>query len=350
MKACKDIGVGVVGLGMGARVLTVNRDPDSRLVVRGLCDRNRRLLAARQSDANGAYATTDYDALLARKDIDVIGIFTPDRMHCRQILRALDAGKHVMVTKPMVNTMEEAADVIRAVQHSGRKLLVAQTQRWRPAQMAAKKLLDSGRLGNPVFVQADYVHDMRPVLARTPWRRDAKEKIWLVGAACHPIDLVQWYAGDVAEVCAYANDGGTLAARQGPNNFVLNLKFTGGAIGRIAALFGVIHPPENPAPFSLFCTRGTVVDSRVTLDCPPDSCEEQALDLDEFNTGGPGHAGEIGRCMRHFEDCILTDRDVLVDAVQAAKTTAVSWAARRSLETGRPEQPAAIVPPVKASC
>ncbi len=332
----REIGLGVVGLRMGKSALGINRDPTCRLGVRAVCDIDEDLLHKRAREYEVGFATRDYRQLLERRDIEAVAIYTPDQLHCDQILMALEAGKHVVVTKPMVNTLDEARKVIETVRRSGRKLLVGQTRRFEPSLMAAKALFDRGTLGDAVFVQAGYVHDMRPVLARTDWRKDPANKIWLVGAACHPLDLVQWFAGDVAEVSAIANEGGSLRGRPGPHNFSLNLLFKNGAIGRVVALFGVIHPDGDLTPFTLCGTRGSLVGMRYTVARPPHGYE--AFDLEVPEAEGAGHGGETVRCLRHFADCLEHGRPPLIDATRAARTVAVGHAAMKALETGRAEK------------
>ncbi len=104
MAKSKDIGVGVLGLGMGRQVLNINKVDESRQKVIGLCDIDEDLLGATADEFGVGLKTTRYEELLACADIDVIGIYTPDKNHCGEILAALDAGKHLIVTKPMVNT------------------------------------------------------------------------------------------------------------------------------------------------------------------------------------------------------------------------------------------------------
>src|SRR5690242_16572858 len=100
----KTLGIGLVGLGFGKQVLSINADADSALTVRGVCGRRSAATAEVQAQYGIPFATTDYAQLLARDDIDIIGIFTPDHCHCEQIMAALAAGKHVVVTKPMVTS------------------------------------------------------------------------------------------------------------------------------------------------------------------------------------------------------------------------------------------------------
>lgn len=331
----KDIGIGVIALGLGRQVLQVNHDDRSRMVVTGICDLDERKLADCAAKHGVGFATTRYQELLVRDDIQVMAVYSPDHLHCEQILAALEAGKHVVVTKPMVNTMDEAERVIDAVRRSGKKLMIAETDRFVPEHLAAKGLVDSGKLGEPIFVEKDYVHDMRPVLT-TPgrdWRNDPEKKSWLVGAACHAIDLVRWFGGDVEEVSAYANDKDVLGTRRGHNNFVLNLKFGNGALGRVLALFGVVRPPGALGGFAFCGTKGSIVGTRVSLDGPEGVTE---TDLEVEAEASAGHGGETARILAHLEDCIVNDSNPMLDAVQGAKTLAVSLAALESIEAGRP--------------
>jgi len=335
------IGIGIIGLGMGRHVLHVNEDDGSRFVVRGICDLDMEKLRDCAAAHEIGFVTSDHSELLQRDDIQLIGVYSPDHLHCEHILAALAAGKHVIVTKPMVNTMEEAERVIAAIRESGKKLLVAQTQRFRPEHLAVQELLASGKLGDLIFVQTGYVHDMRPVLA-TPgrdWRRDPSKKDWLVGAACHAIDLALWYGGEVAEVSAHANSGGVLEGREGHNNFVINLVFENGAIGRALALFSVVRPPRELDVLGVCGTLGSVAGTRVSMD-GPDGVTESDLPLEEGLT--KGHGGETARILRHMEDCIVNGEEPMIDAVQAAKTLAVAVAAQESIESGRSVRPRTV--------
>ena len=99
----KDIGVGVIGLGQGEDVLlAVHRDPALRVEVRGVCARREDRSREVAQRYGVPFWTTDYRALLARPEIDVIGVYSPDHLHAEQCLAALGAGKHVVCTKPLV--------------------------------------------------------------------------------------------------------------------------------------------------------------------------------------------------------------------------------------------------------
>ncbi|MEZ4733626.1 MAG: Gfo/Idh/MocA family oxidoreductase, partial [Caldilineaceae bacterium] len=173
----KEIGVGIIGLGMGRNMLAINEDPASRLQVRAICDTNADLVERVRTQHNLPFATTTYQELLARPDIQVVGIYSPDHLHMAHIEAAAQAGKHIICTKPMVVSLAEAQRTVELVRQHDIKFMVGQTCRFMPAFQAAKKLYDDGDLGHPLFAEAHYVHDMRPVLDRTSWRHEAPQDL-----------------------------------------------------------------------------------------------------------------------------------------------------------------------------
>ena len=168
-----DLKFGVAGLGHGRTLLQANTPLGSHLPLRvtAVCDSD----GARAQEAAERYevpfVTTDFDELVARPELDVIGIYTPGPLHAAQILAAIDAGKHVMVTKSMVYTMEQVEQVVAAVDRSGRVLLVTQSMRARLDFMEAKRACDAGEIGELYLAESHYIHDLRPVYDYSPWRR-----------------------------------------------------------------------------------------------------------------------------------------------------------------------------------
>ena len=197
----RELRLGLAGLGHGGTVLGANSS-DIPINVTALCDTNEELLEAVASEYGIEDVATDFDELAARPDIDIVGIYTPGPLHAEQILTALDAGKHVMVTKSMVYTMDEAERVVEAVDRTGLTLLVTQTMRGRYDFMEAKRICDAGTIGDLFMAEAHYIHDLRPVYEQTPWRVSMPQDL-ILGGACHPIDLLRWFMGDIAEVHCY---------------------------------------------------------------------------------------------------------------------------------------------------
>ena len=153
--ATKEIGVGVIGVGMGRNMLRINDDPESTLVVRAICDVSPDAVRRGASEHNreALFETGDYREILDRSDIDVVGIYRLDHLHMQHLRDALESGKHVICTKPMVISLEEAKATVDPVRKTGKKLLVGQTCRFVPRFMAAKTLLDDRDLGCLLFAE-----------------------------------------------------------------------------------------------------------------------------------------------------------------------------------------------------
>src|SRR5262245_15804142 len=332
----KDIGIGVVGLGMGRNVLQINSDPTSRLIVTAICDANPERLAEVRAQLPGvSCATEDHRRLIAHPDVQVVAIYTPDHLHIEHIRDALLASKHVLCTKPMVVSLEEAKEVVRLVRRTGKVFFVGQNWRFIPRIMAAKKLFDDGILGRPIMAEAHYVHSMRPVLGRPPWRHEVPQD-FLYGGVCHPVDILRSFLGDVDEVFCYATKSGLdarYARHDVPDNYLISMRFKNGTVGRILGAHGVVEPPIERRGFSLYGTKGSFVNDRFVLDDLPSRPVAQ-LSYDQER----GHAQEVLRYLRHFEACVVEGRRPLVDAVEGAKGIATCFAIGRSIETNQPQR------------
>ena len=163
------------------------------------------------------------------------------------IREALSAGKHVICTKPMVESLEDAKQTVELVRKYDRKFLVGQTRRFVKNNMEAKALFDSGKIGKAMVAEANYVHgDFWNVFDRTSWRYE-DPKDFLFGAACHAIDHLRWYFGDADEVFAY---GGTSPIdlrypQDKEMNFLASIKFKNGVIAKMLTAIGIVDPPEG---------------------------------------------------------------------------------------------------------
>ena len=325
--------VGLAGLGHGTTLLEANLPANEELPVRvtALCDTSPEKLAAVAAEYEIKNTTTDFGDLVSRDDIDVIGIYTPGPLHAEQVLAALDAGKHVMVTKSMAYTMEEAEHVVKAVDRTGLVLLVTQTNRGRSEFIDARRRCDAGEIGELFMAEAHYIHDLRPVYRRTPWRTEMPQDL-ILGGACHPIDLLRWFMGDVDEVHCYGLRSGVAQDYPKEDNFVINMRFKSGKIGRAAALLGLVHPPDVPMTgLTVYGTAGTIVNGKTRLDptghLPDRTYASEYLAAD-------GHGGEMVVMLQHMADCVMNGETPWVGAREGARVVSTGLACWESVRTG----------------
>ena len=339
------IGLGVIGANptnMGSTTTLLADVPDLRYELRGVCARDPVVQERYAADVGAPFWTTDYRELVSRDDIDVVAVYSPDHLHAEHCLAAIDAGKHVVCTKPMVADLDDAKTLVRRVRETGVKFLVGQTMRFDVQFLTMRRFVDDGDLGDIMVAEAYYSHDLRGIYEMTPWRLNAPQD-FMYGGVVHPVDILRSFMGDVAEVHAFASKGLLTPEYPKQSNFLLNLKFANGGIGRAMGLYDVVHPPMPMMQVTLYGTKGTMVGSftdneggtvKLTLDksavseplvmeCPP-----------ETDTSVYGHGQSVIRYMRHFQECLDADTEPQPGVVDGAKSIAVGAAAWESVESG----------------
>ncbi len=337
----KDIGIGVIGIGMGSNMLFINRDPNSRLEVRGLCSPTEGKVRRLAEQWGVSFWTTDYRALIARDDIQVIGVYSPDHLHAEHARAALKAGKHVVCTKPMCTSVKDAADLVRLVDESQRKFLVGQTMRFDPEFSNAKRMYDDGDLGEIIFAEAHYVHDARGFIYSTPWRYQAPQDL-MYGGASHPVDLLRWFLGDVEEVHAYGRRSDLVPEYPYENNYLINLRFQSGVIARVLGAYGLVHPPMPMMGLGLYGTKASLqadfTDQEAGhLKIVFDKLEKRPVANMTFPPeieGSLGHGAGVMRYLKHLEECLNDDKTPSPSVRDGAKSVAVCSAAWESIRQG----------------
>ena len=157
------------------------------------------------SDANASAAAVDFPAarihrdwhaLIADPTIDAIAIATPNHLHAEIAIAALDAGKHVLVEKPMATTAADCDRVVAAAARSKAILTVGLECRLSPQWGRIKSLIDQGAIGKPQHVHvALFRHPYRP--GASGWRYDrTRVGSWILEEPVHFFDLALWYLRD----------------------------------------------------------------------------------------------------------------------------------------------------------
>ena len=330
------IGLGVIGYGGIARnCLDAVRIPETGFALKALSGLSDTDLARYGQLYGVDFTTTNYHELIEHPDVEAVAIYSPDPLHLEMIEAALLAGKHVVVTKPMVISTEQAERVLQLVAQSGKVLVVGETSRYSLYCQAARKLVDDDDLGRLVFGETHYVHDMRPVFDRTPWRY-LEPKDFPIGSMCHPISLLTWYLGDVDELFAYGVNSGVdpRYPADTPDTYLVNVRFKNGALGRILGAFGMIEPPLPMETLHLFGTKGSLVHNNVVLDKIPG--KPVMTYHHDPEQGFDGHDGEVRRYMEEFAREIRQGIPSSMSALDAAKAAAIGEAIKESVESGKP--------------
>ena len=178
------IGVGFIGVGIRGSYHLDNfkKMPGVRPVMAADCF-DGHLDFAKEATDGKIETTKDYHALMARKDIDVVVIATPEHWHLRMIMDALAAGKHIYVEKPMTFTIAEGKTVCDAVKKSNKLFWVGSQHKTTPLTAKAREVVKSGALGKVNMV-------------RMATYRNTPEGAWVYpipeGASQQNIDWARW--------------------------------------------------------------------------------------------------------------------------------------------------------------
>jgi UDP-N-acetylglucosamine 3-dehydrogenase len=186
--------VGVIGAGaMGKNHIRIYSEmPGVELA--GISDIDKDLVEslAQQYNTN---AFTDYREMLA-SGIDAVSIVVPTKMHRQVAIDAIEAGAHVLVEKPIADTVENADAIIDAAKKKGRLVMVGHIERFNPAVIKLKEIIESGLLGKIVSISTRRVGPYNPRI------RDVGV---ILDIGVHDIDVISYlYGSDINQVYAVA--------------------------------------------------------------------------------------------------------------------------------------------------
>ncbi|MFC9914719.1 Gfo/Idh/MocA family protein [Streptomyces sp. NPDC127197] len=204
------LGVGMVGYAfMGAahsqgwRTVGHVFDLPLRPVLAAIAGRDAHAVRAAADKHGWAAAETDWRALVARDDVQLVDICTPGDSHAEIAIAALEAGKHVLCEKPLANSVAEAEAMVTAAEAArarGQLAMVGFNYRRVPALTYARRLIADGRLGTLRHVRVSYLQDwlVDPDFPLT-WRlqREHAGSGALGDLGAHIVDLAQYLTGDV---------------------------------------------------------------------------------------------------------------------------------------------------------
>lgn len=257
MTTSDTIGFAILGPGAVAdfhqQAIEANAADGARLVAIGHYD------PARFDEISAEFGVPcfTYEDLLAQPEVDVVAICTPSGQHAEQAIAAAEAGKHVLVEKPMALSLEEADAMIEACDRAGVKLGVVLQRRAEPLFKRVRAAIVAGDLGNltlgvvtiPYFRPQSYFDQAE---WRGTWALDGGGV--LMNQGIHLVDLLIWYMGDPVEVAAYAD---TLQREiEVEDTLAATLRFANGSLATITAT--TTAAPGFPHRVELYGTAGAI--------------------------------------------------------------------------------------------
>jgi predicted dehydrogenase len=328
------LGVGIIGCGAVAEEYVKAFEKDERSQVCALVDRDRaKADCYRDRYDLDCAIETDADNMLARKDVDIVVVCTPHDQHATYAIAAAQAGKHVIIEKPVALTLKDLRREQEAVKKAGVKTLVGFVLHWNPLLMTIDQLITQGAFGHIFMVEVDYMHRIW-LTTEQKWYASRKQSgTAILTGGCHAIDALRWFArSEAEEVAAYQVK--TENPIEYPGTISVNVKFENGTIGRSTTTFDARMPYRFN--IGIYGTEGTLRNNELfapkLFPGQTGFMKIPCILPDSADVAHHPFEGEVS----HFLDSIIDDRRPYPDLEDAAKTHAVCFAADLSAESGRP--------------
>ncbi len=148
----KTINVGIIGTGgiaSNQHMPALAKQPDVKILA--VADVNEEVAKTAAQRYEVEHVFTDYTKMLEMAEIDAVHVCTPNNLHMPPTIAALEAGKHVMVEKPIARSAQEGVKMVEAARRTGKKLMVAQNIRFDVGNQCLKRFIDAGDLGEIYF-------------------------------------------------------------------------------------------------------------------------------------------------------------------------------------------------------
>lgn len=338
--------LGILGLGEGRSTMSAALQSE-KIELKTICDLSEDLCCQRAKEFDFHNYTTSYETMLMDSEIDIIGIYTPDKFHAQHIKMALESGKHVVCTKPLLTDLSEAKELLALAEKTGKKVFVGQSSRFFEPMKHQRADYEKGELGNIITVEANYNADHRWFLGKG-WSLEKSFK-WLYGGLSHPVDLVRWYLPDIAEVMGFGSisENGQKAGLKNEDTMHFIFKTNSGKVASVSGSYtGPIQPQQRESEMTCIirgtegCSQADYMDLRYAITTK--TGEEKIQTFDHKNAyyfrfaGKSHHAGEYQNYLEYYIDCIENNKTAYPDLKEGIATIAVLQAMEESLKTGVP--------------
>ena len=324
----KEVRFGILGLGRGRKAAqTAIQTAGANLVC--VCDLQEEKVKVTAQELDCDW-TTSYDQMLARDDVDAIGVYTSSGTHADFANQAIAVGKHVFVTKPMDIDLDKCDRLIEAAKRANLVLAVDFIRRYRKTDHQVRQAVVDGLIGNIIL------GDLRMKWYRSQsyydggwppgWRsRSSTEGGSAANQGVHSIDQLQWFMGDVK----------TVQGRCGTFNHEIEtedcsvgiLTFESGAFGMIQTT--TCSYPSLGTTLQINGSKGTItMDKSGAIELMIEGQEEATIDQVEFETDFPENIIE------DMVGAIIDGQPIMVSGEEGRKSVAIFTAIYESSRTG----------------
>lgn len=339
--------IGILGLGEGRSTMSAALQ-SNKIELKMICDANEALCRQRCKEFDYPHYTTKYADMLEDDSIDAIAIYTPDHLHAEHVMLALQHNKHVVCTKPFIDDLGRAKELIALQQQVNKKVFVGQSSRFFEPYKKQRADFEQGVIGELITIESHYNADHRWFLEKK-WALEDSFK-WLYGGLSHPVDFIRWYMPDIEEVMGYGmiSSNGKNAGLKNEDTMHFIFKAKDGRIARVSGAYtGPVQPTSRESGMSCIL-RGTEGASQADYHelryaVTNKEGEEKIITWGDATLkhyfrfeGQSHHAGEYQNYLEYFADSVEQGFTAYPDMKEGIGTIALLQAMDRSLKEGRP--------------
>jgi len=336
----KSIKMALIGCGTwgSAHAQLYYEDPRVELV--GICDinRERALAVAQKVQVPEEKVFTDYKEMVDTTGCDAVAIVTPDFAHREYAVYCANAGKHMIIEKPLATTREDADAVLEAARRNNVRVMVDFHNRWSPPFALMNSEIEAGVIGQPYSAYLR-LNDQKWV-ATDMLKWAAKSSVlWFLGS--HAVDTLRWITKSEVDTVYAVSREGVLKA-QGVDSvdvYQYTLTFKNGVIAQVEN--GWISPNGGPNVNDFKCNiLGT--EGMYNLDLSSHNMIQRHTDRTQTpdvlvnNFVRETAAGFAYQSIRHFVDCLINDKPFYVSLEDAYNVTLTILKVFESVKTGMP--------------
>ncbi|KAB8128265.1 Gfo/Idh/MocA family oxidoreductase [Gracilibacillus oryzae] len=294
--------------------------------------------AQKSAEKYGAQAYTDYKQAITESGADLVSVCLPNYLHAPVSIFAAENGKHVLCEKPMATSDEEAQQMIAASERAGKKLMVAHNQRFVASHQKAREIIANGELGNIYSFRTTFGHggpEGWSIDGANSWFFRKKEAF--IGAlgdlGVHKADVIRYVLGTEFVEVASMIESSAKENSDVDDQAVTILRSENGVIGTLTASWAYKRGEDNSTV--IYGEKGNLRledDPDYSLIATFTDGSRVNYELGKIQTNDNGGQNSSG-VVDHFVDCVLNDKQPLIDGEEGYKSLKIILAALESNET-----------------
>jgi len=306
-----------------------------RIVV---ADVNEAALATTKSAFPDIETTTDYHDLIADPDLALLDVCLPHFLHYPVVMEAFAGGKDVFCEKPIATRLDQAREMVRTAQETGRKFYVSLNQMFTPSHREAKHMIEQGKLGKLLMgVWKMMGNELGRMMIKENWKCDIEKSGGgaFFDTGVHAAYVLLDLFGEPLKVSAFTKRLVVPHENKGDDNSVAIIEFKSGAVVTYAQSYTVQSEGWNEKKY-IYGTEGSLHIDDTSREAPltyfANDCHAgTVVDVEIFESLW---VDTLVRSVVHHMDCYMNDKLPLYETKLAIDATRLILALYRSSETG----------------